>query len=68
MKHQGMFFIIYRIVRIMMFFYNCYLFDKTTNTTYELDTETFDVTIANIPRPVDKIKFKDDLKGGPDFT
>lgn len=49
-------------------FYNCHLFDKTTNTTYELDTETFDVTIANIPRPVDKIKFKDDLKGGPDFT
>jgi hypothetical protein len=49
-------------------FDNCLLFDKNTKTKYELDTETFVETIANIPRDVPKIRLKDDLSGGPDFT
>jgi len=48
--------------------YNCRLFDKKTKTKYNLDIGTFLVTIANIPREVDKIKLKDDLCGGPDFN
>lgn len=48
--------------------YNSILYDKTVKTKYNLDIGTFNVTIANIPRDVDKIKLKDDLCGGPDFT
>jgi len=48
--------------------YNCCLFDKTTKTKYNLDIGTFVETIANSPRDVDKIKLKDDLSGGPDFS
>jgi len=48
--------------------YNCILFDKKTETKYQLDAGVFLETIANIPREVEKIKFKDDLSGGPDFT
>lgn len=49
-------------------YYDCFLFDKTTKTKYKLDTDTVVETIANIPRDVQKIKLKDDLNGGPDFT
>ena len=48
--------------------YNCRLFDKQTKTNYKLDTGSFLATIANIPRNEDRVKFKDDLNGGPDFT
>ena len=47
---------------------NCHLFDKTAKTKHNLDIGTFNETIANIPRDVDKIKLKDDLCGGPDFN
>jgi hypothetical protein len=48
--------------------YNCLLFDKQTKTNYKLDTGSFLVTIANIPRNEERIKLKDDLSGGPDFN
>ena len=48
--------------------FNCHLFDKQTETYYKLETGIFPETIANIPRNEDRIKFKDDLSGGPDFT
>ncbi|MCX6262829.1 MAG: 6-bladed beta-propeller [Bacteroidia bacterium] len=48
--------------------YFCILFDKKTETKYQLDTGVFLETIANIPGEFEKIKFKDDLSGGPDFN
>jgi hypothetical protein len=65
---------IYETSRYVFYYYweyrikNCRLFDKTTKTIYNLDIGTFNETIANFPRDVDKIKLKDDLSGGPDFT
>ena len=47
---------------------NKILFDKTTKKKYNLNTGTFVVTIANIPRDVEKTILKDDLSGGPDFN
>jgi hypothetical protein len=48
--------------------FNCRFFDKQTKTIYKLDTGSFIATIANIPRNEDRVKFKDDLNGGPDFN
>ena len=65
---------IYETSRYVFYYYweyrikNCRLFDKTIKTIYNLDIGTFNETFANIPRDVDKIKLKDDLSGGPDFT
>lgn len=48
--------------------FNCRFLDKQTKTIYKLDTGSFLATIANIPRNEDRVKFKDDLNGGPDFN
>lgn len=48
--------------------FNCRFFDTLTKTIYKMDTGSFLATIANIPRNEDRVKFKDDLNGGPDFT
>jgi len=72
--HVTSIFGIYETIRYVFYYYrenrslNCHLFDKQTKTYYKLDTGIFSVTIANIPRNEDRIKFKDDISGGPDFT
>ena len=68
---------IYETSRYVFFYYvyadrskgfNCIVFDKTTKTKYKLDIGIYLETIANIPRNNEKIRLKDDLSGGPDFT
>ncbi len=72
--HVTSIFGIYETTRYVFYYYrekrsfNCRLFDKHTNIYYKLNTGISLVTIANIPRNEDMIKFKDDLYGGPDFT
>lgn len=65
---------IYETIRFVLYHYsennvhNCRLFDKKTEKIYNLDIGTFNETIANIPRDVEKIKLMDDLCGGPGFN
>lgn len=72
--HLTSIFGIYETLRFVFYYYwenrvyNCRLFDKTTKTKHNLDIGTYNETIANIPRDVEKIKLKDDLCGGPDFN
>ena len=65
---------IYETSRYVFYYYsensveNCILFDKKTETKYKMDIGVFIVARTNVPIELEKIKFKDDLSGGPDFT